>query len=153
MVYPVSCTAVCYVTVITLFIEKVEVVRTNLGGGGVRTPLTPQWLRRCGPLDTDPLSLPSRRHCSSLGTKQQVRRLLPWALLLTIHRTTATACQQTVVSGSSDVLCGAPVLHCIHCGCKLESRNHGAWIITPHLNLVHFSLCPCGRLKRLSVIF
>jgi len=32
MVYPVLCTAVCYVTVITLFIEKVGVVRPNFGG-------------------------------------------------------------------------------------------------------------------------
>ena len=34
MVYAVSCTAVCCVTVIiTLFIKKVGVVRPNLGGG------------------------------------------------------------------------------------------------------------------------
>jgi len=32
MVYPISCTAVCYVTVITLFIEKVGVVHPNFGG-------------------------------------------------------------------------------------------------------------------------
>jgi len=31
MVYPVSCTAVCYVTVITLFIKKVGVVRSHVG--------------------------------------------------------------------------------------------------------------------------
>ena len=36
MVYPVSCTAVCYVTVTTLFIKKVGVVRPNFWG--VRTP-------------------------------------------------------------------------------------------------------------------
>ena len=42
MVYPVSWTAVCYVTVITLFIKKVGVVRPNifLGSGP-----PPQWLR------------------------------------------------------------------------------------------------------------
>jgi len=34
MVYPVSCTAVCYVTAITLFIQKVGVVRPNFGGSG-----------------------------------------------------------------------------------------------------------------------
>jgi len=34
MVYPVSWTAVCYVTVITLFIKKVGVVRPNFGGSG-----------------------------------------------------------------------------------------------------------------------
>ena len=44
MVYPVSCTAVCYVTVITLFIKKVGVVRAFFFWGGVRTP-DPQWLR------------------------------------------------------------------------------------------------------------
>ena len=32
MVYPVSCTAGCYVTIITLFIKKVGVVRPNFGG-------------------------------------------------------------------------------------------------------------------------
>ena len=37
--YPVSWTAVCYVTVITLFIKKVGVVRPNFGG--VRTPPAP----------------------------------------------------------------------------------------------------------------
>ena len=43
MVYPVSWTAVRYVTVITLFIKKVGVVRQILG---VRTsPTPPQWLR------------------------------------------------------------------------------------------------------------
>ena len=42
MVYPVSCTAVCYVTVITLFIKKVGVVHPNFGGPD---PLNPQWLR------------------------------------------------------------------------------------------------------------
>jgi len=35
MVYPVSCTAGCCVTVITLFIKKVGVVRPNLGGPGL----------------------------------------------------------------------------------------------------------------------
>jgi len=34
MVYPVSWTAVCYVTVITLFIKNVGVVRPNFGGSG-----------------------------------------------------------------------------------------------------------------------
>ena len=43
MVYPVSCTAVCYVTVITLFIKKVGVVRPNFLGA----PTRPQWLRPC----------------------------------------------------------------------------------------------------------
>jgi len=38
MVYPVLWTAVCYVTVITLFIKKVGVVRPNFGG---QTPLRP----------------------------------------------------------------------------------------------------------------
>ena len=42
MVYPVSCTAVCYVTVITPFFKTVGVVRPNFG---VRTPRPPQWLR------------------------------------------------------------------------------------------------------------
>jgi len=42
MVYPVSWTAVCYVTVVTLFIKKVGVVRPNFGGPD---PPTPQWLR------------------------------------------------------------------------------------------------------------
>jgi len=32
MVYPFSWTAVCYVTVITLFVKKVGVVRPNFGG-------------------------------------------------------------------------------------------------------------------------
>ena len=45
MVYPVLCTAGCYVMVITLFIKKVGVVRPNLGGPD---PPTPQWLRPCG---------------------------------------------------------------------------------------------------------
>ena len=39
MVYPVSCTAVCYVTVITLFIKKVGVVRPNFGGPDPHPPL------------------------------------------------------------------------------------------------------------------
>jgi len=40
VVYPVSWTAVCYVTVTTLFIKKVGVVRPNFGG--VRTlPTSP----------------------------------------------------------------------------------------------------------------
>jgi len=39
MVYPISCTAVCYVTAITLFIKKVGVVRPNFCG--VRTSPTP----------------------------------------------------------------------------------------------------------------
>ena len=39
MVYPVSWTAVCYVTVITLFIKIVGVVRPNFGGSG--PPPTP----------------------------------------------------------------------------------------------------------------
>jgi len=34
MVYPVSCTAVCYVTVITLFIKNVRVVHPIFFGGG-----------------------------------------------------------------------------------------------------------------------
>jgi len=38
MVYPVSCTAVCYVTVITLFIKKVGVVHPNFGGPPPQTP-------------------------------------------------------------------------------------------------------------------
>jgi len=38
MVYPVLCTAVCYVTVITPFFKKVGVVRPNFG---VRTPTSP----------------------------------------------------------------------------------------------------------------
>jgi len=39
MVYPVSFTAVCYVTVITLFIKKVGVVRPNFfGGSGLSRP-------------------------------------------------------------------------------------------------------------------
>jgi len=42
MLYPVSCTAVCYVTVITLFIKKVGVVRPHfLGGGGPDPPDPP----------------------------------------------------------------------------------------------------------------
>jgi len=36
--HPVSCTAVCYVTVITLFIKKVGVVRPNFGGSDPRLP-------------------------------------------------------------------------------------------------------------------
>ena len=39
MVYPVSWTSVCYVTVMTLFIKKVGVIRPNFGG--VRTPDSP----------------------------------------------------------------------------------------------------------------
>jgi len=38
MTYPVSCTADCYVMVITLFIKKVAVVRPNFGGSGPPTP-------------------------------------------------------------------------------------------------------------------
>ena len=38
MVYPVSWTAVCYVTVITLFIKEVGVVRPNFGGPDPPTP-------------------------------------------------------------------------------------------------------------------
>ena len=34
MVYSVSWTAVCYVTVMTLFVKKVGVVRPNFGGSG-----------------------------------------------------------------------------------------------------------------------
>ena len=41
MVYPVSWTAVCYVTIITLFIKKVGVVRPNFGCPDPR----PLWLR------------------------------------------------------------------------------------------------------------
>jgi len=49
--FPVSCTAVCYVTVIALFIKKVGVVRPNFGGSG--PPPDPQWLR---PWDRDILT-------------------------------------------------------------------------------------------------
>jgi len=46
MVYAVSCTAVCCVTVIiTLFIKKVGVVHPNFGGSG--PPRPPQLLRPC----------------------------------------------------------------------------------------------------------
>jgi len=38
MVYPVSWSAVCYVTVITLFMKKVGVVRPNFGGPDPRPP-------------------------------------------------------------------------------------------------------------------
>ena len=38
MIYPVSCTAVCYVTVITLFIKKVGVVRPNFKGPDPHDP-------------------------------------------------------------------------------------------------------------------
>jgi len=50
-----SCTAVCYVTVITLFIKKVGVVRPNFGGPD---PPTPHWLRPCFPVAT---------HCCRFG--------------------------------------------------------------------------------------
>ena len=40
IVYPVSCTAVCYVTVITLFVKKVGMVRPNFGGSGPPLPLS-----------------------------------------------------------------------------------------------------------------
>jgi len=45
MVYPVSWTALCYITVITLFIKKVGVIRPNFGGPD--PPPAPQWLRPC----------------------------------------------------------------------------------------------------------
>ena len=38
LLYPVSCTAGCYVTVITLFVKKVGVVRPNFGGPDPRPP-------------------------------------------------------------------------------------------------------------------
>ena len=41
MAYPVSCNAGCYVTVITFFIKKVEVVVQILGEGGLDPSPTP----------------------------------------------------------------------------------------------------------------
>jgi len=38
MVYPILWTALCYVTVITLFIKKVGVIRPNFGGSGPPDP-------------------------------------------------------------------------------------------------------------------
>ena len=44
MVYPVSCTAVCHVTVIALFMKKVGAIRPNFGGPDAPPPIS-QWLR------------------------------------------------------------------------------------------------------------
>ena len=50
MIFPVSCTAVCYVTVITLFITNVGVVRPNFGGPDPPRPPV------VAPLDRGPCS-------------------------------------------------------------------------------------------------
>jgi len=70
MVYPVSWTAVCYVTVIALFIKKVGVIRPNFGGSG---PPIPQWLR----------PWPGARERATLT---RARRMYPAGLLVPMMR-------------------------------------------------------------------
>jgi len=83
MVYPVSCTAVCYVMVITLFIKKVGVVHAIFLSWGVRTPRSPQWLRPCAALIVG-LGLWARRR----RPRSQISRssFASWKQMLTYRR-------------------------------------------------------------------